>query len=1245
MASSSAIMAGMAYVKLTADSAELQRGLQNAQGKLQNFAKSVETLGSKMAIFGTLAGAPLAMAAKTFADFDDQMRLVAAVTGAAGKDFDMLTEKAKKLGRETSFTAQQVASGMTALGRMGFNPQEIDAAIAPMMNLARTTGTELSEASEIAANNLRVFGMEANKSSYMADILMVTANGSAQTLTDLGESLKMAGPQAAAAGADIKEVCGALGVMANLGIKGSLAGTALRKAYSRFADTKVQDYLRQYNIETVDANGNLRKMTDVIYDISKAMQKMGTAQKIAFAENVFDIRGSLAGLSLTADTSKIDEFKAKLDEAAGSSADAAAKMEAGLGGAFRRLMSAVEGMSIAFGDAISSSLAPLMDAMAAAAIAVAEWITENSVLVTTFAGIVAGAAAVGTAIKVIAVAGRGLAAVFSPITAILKTLDAIASGSRKAAAAAKGEAAAALVAEKQKELATQTAAAKRTAADAKRHLAEMQNAATEADTTVAAEKKKLNAAVATQTAKQRQIAIHTQNIAAIEAEAAKQVAAEKQKIAAITATGSASKAQIAESTRKIAAIQAEATAQVKAETEKKVAVATTNAELSRQIAIQKASVASAEAGAAVAAKNLSTASTQYGAATAAVAAATAAEGSFAAANTASAAIMARKQKIVAGLITHKFALAITSETVGNVIRSANIKTLATEMAVAAGAKGVTIAFYAKAVAAKVAAGAMALLRAAMTAIAAHPVTAALAALVLVLGSIYYATGRANQNFRAMAESAKKASEAANAAVAKGDTERQAAEVDFTRLKQLEELSQRRKLTTEEFAEAERLMKSLAPYGSAHFAQLDKNTKQLRLAADAQNQFNEAMKRAAKMQIEAEIAELRAERKALEAENEQLLSYWNYTFFADISGKSDAAIKQIEVNGNRAVAIMQRINAAQERLNAMQQGDKNAVTGRQEEENTQEKVDEYNERKQASVEALAAAEKELARIEEENERKRRSALENEIADIQKLRAEYMKNAQLKLDAEKAELDAAKRRASQNAAQTTPEQKKAFEEAQRAAEEHAKNIESLEARIAAAEASFSEQVAQAQAKDRQRRKKAAAPYENFLANNEEQERRREESNAVQNRFDNLAKDTSEAGKLMMAQFIAAQELALQLAKEDYTKTLRAAQSESSEDGSGLSKAERESLDDQQRQITERQRQLSSFRDQIVRAATEATSERNKPQTKALAAFDARALTSIFSKSGFAAETKEERIARATEATAKYTRELTHKRVATI
>ena len=148
-----------------------------------------------MLAFGGALSLPFAMAEKSFAGFDNKMRLIQAVTNATDEAFDSLTKTAQRLGRETSFTAQQVADAMIALGRMGFDRGEIEAAISSVLNLSRATGAELAESADIAANSMRIFGLEASKMSKVSDILTATANRSAQTLADLFGGSRWQGPR------------------------------------------------------------------------------------------------------------------------------------------------------------------------------------------------------------------------------------------------------------------------------------------------------------------------------------------------------------------------------------------------------------------------------------------------------------------------------------------------------------------------------------------------------------------------------------------------------------------------------------------------------------------------------------------------------------------------------------------------------------------------------------------------------------------------------------------------------------------------------------------------------------------------------------------------------------------------------------------------------------------------------------------------------------------------------------------
>ncbi|OQA76893.1 MAG: Phage-related minor tail protein [Lentisphaerae bacterium ADurb.Bin242] len=209
-----------------------------------------------------------------------------------------------------------------------------------------------------------------------------------------------------------------LGILANMGLRGSLAGTALSKSYRQMANPKVQEFMRLYNVETVDAAGNLRKMRDILADMAKVMNAMPNAQRIAFAEEVFDARGMLGGGVLVGNVGDIDKFLKMLDNAKGVAKKTAEEMETGIGGMIRIVLSALEGLAIETGSALTPWLMNLSKQFIDIVYGVTSFIRENQYLVSSFASVILwlakGAAvffAIGGAIRF----GVGLFRLFSVV--------------------------------------------------------------------------------------------------------------------------------------------------------------------------------------------------------------------------------------------------------------------------------------------------------------------------------------------------------------------------------------------------------------------------------------------------------------------------------------------------------------------------------------------------------------------------------------------------------------------------------------------------------------------------------------------------------------------------------------------------------------------------------------------------------------------------------------------------------------
>lgn len=350
MATAQGIRAGRAYVELGASMDKLNRDLTQAQQRLNAWSS-----GARSAMISVFAIAtPVALATKTFAEFDDQMRLVQAVTGATGAQFEKLTEQAKELGRTTSWTAAEAAQGMISLGRAGFKSDEIEASIAGVMDLARATGTEIGPATDIASNALRAFRLEASEMTRVVDVLTATANGSAQTLEDLGEAFKYVAPLAAETGLTIEDTAKIVGALANFGVRGSQAGTVLKAIQTRMAsDSKAQELYLDLGIDITDAEGNLRKVNDVLLELGDRLRNVPSGERLAMIKTLFGQYG-LTGVAIT--TANFRELNDAIDNADGTAARTAQTMDAGLGGAIRIMESAIEGAAIAIGESLVPTL-------------------------------------------------------------------------------------------------------------------------------------------------------------------------------------------------------------------------------------------------------------------------------------------------------------------------------------------------------------------------------------------------------------------------------------------------------------------------------------------------------------------------------------------------------------------------------------------------------------------------------------------------------------------------------------------------------------------------------------------------------------------------------------------------------------------------------------------------------------------------------------------------------------------------
>lgn len=347
-------------ILIGADASNFNKNIKAAQTQLVNFGNVAKSVGSsiKTALVGAFAIDSAQRFFSTMIDagrgFEDQMARVKAISNANTKQFQMMRNEAARLGETTKYSARQAAAALENLTRNGLSASKATKALSSVLELAGANAIELAEAADIVTNTMNMFEISIEDLNRVNDVLSKTTASSATNLTDLYEALKYAAPTANLFGVQIEEVNAALGVLANQGIKGSQAGTALRNVFNSLVkpSRQAKDILAKLGIDEVSIK---------LDGLLKTLEKF-QGLSISDLTKVF---GKEFG-GITAALINSDDLTAALKQSLDDSMGEAARMFEQGAGSFNKSIdnfkSAFEGTMIKIFDAIKPALTGAIDA-------------------------------------------------------------------------------------------------------------------------------------------------------------------------------------------------------------------------------------------------------------------------------------------------------------------------------------------------------------------------------------------------------------------------------------------------------------------------------------------------------------------------------------------------------------------------------------------------------------------------------------------------------------------------------------------------------------------------------------------------------------------------------------------------------------------------------------------------------------------------------------------------------------------
>jgi TP901 family phage tail tape measure protein len=373
--------------------AERARRLGSARSRMERTQATAGSMAASGAAGAATGGGALAgtgAIASVGVDFEAMMSKVGALARIekTSEAFAQLEKQAFALGASTSFSASQAADAMSFLAMSGFDANKILAAMPGMLDLAKAGGNELAETADIASNILSGFGLQAEQMGEVGDILTATFTRSNVNLQMLGETMKYVAPIAKAAGYSLGDMAVLSGLLGNVGIQGSEAGTAMRAMVVRMAapPKEAREALEGLGVATKDVAGNMRPIEQVLVDIAAKTKALGNADQLEIFSTVFGVEAAAAATELISQggADGIKKFAQALRESApGAAKRVAAEMADNAAGDIDGFTSAVEGMSIALTKINIAPIRSLTQGATELVNVATRWIQANPELAAT----------------------------------------------------------------------------------------------------------------------------------------------------------------------------------------------------------------------------------------------------------------------------------------------------------------------------------------------------------------------------------------------------------------------------------------------------------------------------------------------------------------------------------------------------------------------------------------------------------------------------------------------------------------------------------------------------------------------------------------------------------------------------------------------------------------------------------------------------------------------------------------------
>lgn len=353
--------------------------LTNVGNKIKSISSGLTRTGDWMT---TRVSAPitagLAAATKSAVNFNSQIQAMGplltnggTVTAKYKAQLDQLSQASLKWSKQYGISTTKINEGMSEMIKRGYTAKQTLGAMPNVLNAAKASGEDFNTVMNVSTATLEQFGLKSNSTAgtlkntaRVTDALTYVANATASGFSDLGEAMTYVGPTAKSTGISLEETAAILGVMANQGIEGSVAGTALRGALTRLLKPSKQNAegFKKLGINVDDFKKGTLTMPDIIDKIKKHTKGWTQEQRSAAIAMAFGTEAQ-AGMNalVNAGSEELRKYTKGAEQAGGTTKKIADQLNNTDAAKFERFKASVQALGIEVGQKLLPALMPIVE--------------------------------------------------------------------------------------------------------------------------------------------------------------------------------------------------------------------------------------------------------------------------------------------------------------------------------------------------------------------------------------------------------------------------------------------------------------------------------------------------------------------------------------------------------------------------------------------------------------------------------------------------------------------------------------------------------------------------------------------------------------------------------------------------------------------------------------------------------------------------------------------------------------------